>query len=258
MGLDVLCIFVKVDGNGKPYDITYKQQEIDEIREKKDKNYIEKQENISEIVKDKNYVTIDPNKSDLMYCMDKNGNKFRYTQNQRRKETRKKKYMKIREEIKINEEINGKTMKELESELSSYNSKTCDYNEFEKYLKKKNSINRLLFDVYEDEIHRKLKFNAYINTQKSESNMVKNFKSKFGEPDKCVVIMGDYDNGSYHMKGKEPAITNKIRKILRREKYEVYLINEFRTSKLCNKCSSEVETFQYRDSKRKSIWPCSL
>lgn len=38
------------------------------------------------------------------------------------------------------------------------------------------------------------------------------------------------------MKGKEPIINRRIRKIFRNNGYDVYLINEFNTSKLCNKC----------------------
>jgi len=51
------------------------------------------------------------------------------------------------------------------------------------------------------------------------------------------------------MKGKEPIINRRIRKIFRNNGYEVYLINEFHTSKLCNKCEEKCSLFLIRKSK---------
>ena len=64
----------------------------------------------------------------------------------------------------------------------------------------------------------------------------------------CIRDRGDYDNGGHNMRSKEPGPTKRIRKILRTAKYNVYLINEFRTSKLCNKCHCETKTFLKRKS----------
>ena len=61
--------------------------------------------------------------------------------------------------------------------------------------------------------------------------------------------MGDYDKKD-NIRGKEPFINKVIRRILRLAGYFVYLINEFHTSKLCNKCHSEVENFLVRESKK--------
>ncbi|KAJ3216404.1 hypothetical protein HK099_005892 [Clydaea vesicula] len=46
-----------------------------------------------------NHVYIDPNKRDLLYCLGSNGEKLRYTQMQRRYETRSKKYSIIRKKL---------------------------------------------------------------------------------------------------------------------------------------------------------------
>ncbi len=174
---------------------------------------------------------------------------FRYTQNQRRLETRNKKYNKLQNKINKETKIDSKTVKEIETELSNYNSKTCDFNKFIEYCKKKNEVNRLLFKHYSQKLFRKLKFNIYTNTQKSESKMIKNFSNKFGKPDECTVILGDYDKGDHNMKGKEPIINKRIKKIFRNNGYEVYMINEFRTSKICNVCGCNCGTFLKRESK---------
>jgi len=52
--------------------------------------------------------------------------KFRYSQDQRRKETKKKKYSKIQLELK-REQINGKIIIEWETELSKLNRKITQY-----------------------------------------------------------------------------------------------------------------------------------
>ena len=82
-------------------------------------------------------------------------------------------------------------------------------------------MNNILFDHYNKYIHRKLKFNRYINTQKSESKMINNFKNKYGDSDNVLVIMGDYDKEN-NMKGKEPVICKRFRKIFRNNGYELY------------------------------------
>lgn len=55
------------------------------------------------------------------------------------------------------------------------------------------------------------------------------------------------------MKGKEPIICKKFRRIFKNAGYKTYLINEFRTSKLCNKCHNELEMFlekPYKNGKK--------
>ena len=92
--------------------------------------------------------------------------------------------------------------------------------------------------------------NKYINTQKSESKMVKNFKNKYGEPNETVIMYGDYDGKDNIIKGKEPIVTKNLKRALRREGYEVYLINEYNTSALCHKCEHKTETFKERKSEK--------
>jgi transposase len=67
--------------------------------------------------------------------------------------------------------------------------------------------------------------------------MIKNFENKYGKPNKTILVVGDYDKGDNNMKGKEPTICKKFRRIFRNAGYKTYLVNEFRTSKLCN-CSN--------------------
>ena len=52
------------------------------------------------------------------------------------------------------------------------------------------------------------------------------------------------------MKGVEPIICKRIRRIFKNAGYETYLINEYCTSKLCNHCHEELDKFLIRKSQK--------
>ena len=134
--------------------------------------------------------------------------------------------------------------------------KDCIYDTFKKEINieiEKNRINCQLYLHYEQRCFRKFKLNAFTNTQKSEQKMIHNFQKKYGKPDDTVFVMGDYDKGDYHMKGKEPVICKKFRRIFRNAGYNTFLVNEFRTSKLCNCCNEELEKFLERPSQKPKL-----
>jgi hypothetical protein len=85
--------------------------------------------------------------------------------------------------------------------------------------------------------------------------MINNFKRKFGTSEETVVIMGDWSEGNLFMKNKEPTINKRIRSLLKRENYKVYMIDEYRTSKLCNHCECEViNAYKRNDNDRENVW----
>lgn len=247
-GISASILFIRLNNDGTPMKKTDKNCKVSN-----DTKYIEKIE-ITDDIKNKRIVAVDPNVSDILYCGSKNKDgkleTFRYTQNQRRLEIGTKKYSKIMDNLSKTTMINDKTIKELETELSEYNSKTSNYSKFVKYLVKKNEINNMLFNYYEQELFRKFKLNRFINTQKSESKMIKNFENKFGDNENTVFVIGDYDRGDRIIKGCEPTILKRSRQLFKNAGYPVYLVNEFRTSKLCNGCHGELEKFMVRESHR--------
>ena len=164
-----------------------------------------------------------------------------------------KKYNIIIDKINKETKIENQTIKEIETELSVLNSKTSDYEKFMYYCIEKNNINYKLYSHYEQTFFRKFKLNRFTNTQKSELKMVKNFSNKYGKPGKTIFVMGDYDKDDYHMKGKEPVICKKFRRIFRNAGYKTFLVNEFRTSKLCNCCNGELEHFLERPSQKPKL-----
>jgi len=247
-GISISILFIRNGIDGKPL----KKCPKNITKEEENLQYIEKVKWTEEML-NKKIVVADPNYSDLLYfgAKDEHNNlqTFRYTQNQRRLETGTKKYNKIIDKVNKETKINEKTIKEHEATLSNYNSKTNNYDKFKKYLTKKNKLNITLFNHYEQSFFRKFKLNRFTNTQKSEQKMIKNFTEKFGKPKDIIFIMGDFDKND-NMKGVEPVICKKFRRIFRNAGFETYLINEFRTSKLCNHCHEELEPFLIRQSNK--------
>ena len=86
--------------------------------------------------------------------------------------------------------------------MSNLNSKSCNYEKFKLYCIEKNKINNQLYTHYEKTFFRKFKLNAFTNTQKSESKMIKNFENKYGKPNKTILVVGDYDKFDNNMKKK--------------------------------------------------------
>lgn len=209
---------------------------------------------LNDRAKKKNFVFIDPGHNDLINCMGTNYANpkeeifFRYTRKQRNAESKKNRNKKIMKKIKSAEIIGKETL------MAKHNSKTCDPKKFEIYLKAKITLNRELTEHYVQKIYRKLKFNMYTNTQKSESHMLNNFTAKMGKPEETIVVFGDYSKKET-MKGSEPHITKRIKRLMVNRGYKIYLINEYNTSKLCNKCSSVTKNVkEEKDGEVKKIW----
>jgi len=209
--------------------------------------YIDELDDYSTL-RDKKIVGVDPGKEDLIYCVDdasKDANVFRYSQNQRRKETKMKKYTNIILAMKTNK-IEGKTIIEYETELSHFNRKSLQITKYKEYIREKNRINHILFCFYRKELFRKLKFGKYINIKRNEQKLISNFKKEYGDADNVVICIGDWEQRK-QMKYKEPTLGKGIRTLFRKNKFNVFLVDEFRSSCKCSKCDGGVcEKFMVR------------
>ena len=238
-GIGVSVLFLRKDLVGKKLPMmkikTTKELYIDELDD-------------YENLKSKKIVGIDAGKCDLIYCVDgatKDANVFRYSQDQRIKETKMKKFNNIILAMKTNK-IGGKTIIEYETELSNFNKKTLDITKFKEYLQEKNRINNILFEFYGKELFRKLKFGRYINTKRNEQKMINQFKKIFGKPEEVVICIGDWEQKK-QMKYKEPTLGKGMRTLFRKNNYNVFLVDEFRTSCKCSNCNGGVcEKFMVR------------
>jgi len=209
------------------------------------------------LLKDKKLVGIDPGLSDLLFaCKEKNKNNkpvvFRYTQNQRRVETKIKKHRKELHIHKTKEKIKGKTIEQWESELSSFNKKTLNLDSYVSYLKKKNEINDIICKFYQKNLYRVHKLHKYSANQRSEARMIHKFKEMFGPPEKTIIGIGDYEQLK-HMKYVEPVKGKGFREVFRKAGYQIYLIDEFRTSMMCSYCQNKddyCEKFRKREHRK--------
>jgi len=196
-------------------------------------------------------VAIDPNMSDLLYCVNSDQRdqiKFRYTQDTRRKETKAKKYRNYLQERK-KQHINGKSVTEWETELSGFNRKTINFVKFKEYVHKKNTLNRLLAPFYSEYLFRKLKLGSYMRKQITEARLLRRFEKLFGGPEKTIITIGDFEQRK-HRKYKEPIKGKGFRTLFRKAGYEVFLVDEFRTSCRCSGCGGECKTFRMVDNPR--------
>ena len=75
--------------------------------------------------------------------------------------------------------------------------------------------------------------------------MIQKFKKKFGKLENVVIGFGDWNN-SHFMKGREPTKGIGMRKLFRRNGYDVFLVNEFRTSCFCSYGCEKIN--QYRET----------
>ena len=187
-------------------------------------------------LKPRNIVGCDPGKRSLVYMMDSNGNKLQYTAPQRKMESKAKCNQRILLEEKKKHGVIG-----LETELSSENSKSVNYEKFKSYLVEKDKINKKVLEFYQRETWRKMKFRQYSYGKKSMDNFLNKIKETFGE--NILIGYGNWSR-STQMKHFMPTMNKGLRKQIHK-KYDTITINECNTSKKCCECYNNLE--YYRD-----------
>ena len=199
---------------------------------------------------DRVIVGIDPGKINMISCvngMDKDAKEFRYTQLQRAKELNTKAFNKFRNKKKRNSGLN---LQVDEDSLSKENSKSLNFNDYKRYFDKKMKYIDKVQKFYGGAVFRRLRYQTYVNTRKSESRMINSFKKLYGGPNKVVIAIGDWEQKK-QMKFRPPSLGKGIRDIFRRNGYMIYMIDEFRTSMWCCSCGEKNEQFMYHRNKKK-------
>jgi hypothetical protein len=171
----------------------------------------------------------------LFSIVDDNNNTLTYSNKQRIKETKRLKYQRL---IKNYKDKLG--ISEIENTLSIYNSKTCDIKKFIEYISEKNKINNKLFKLYENDKFRQYKWYGFINKKRCEDNMLNIIENNFGKDVK--IIYGDW------------CIKKQMRNFISTPnlgRFDVYNIDEFRTSCLHYKTEERCENLYLCNKKRK-------
>jgi len=177
--------------------------------------------------------------------LDDKGNKMRYSNRQKLKETKQLKYRNLLYNYKKREGIKG-----IENNYNM-NSKTCNLAEFKIYIILKNIKNQLLYKKYENPKFRQYKWYAYINKKRSRDRLLTRIEKKFGKESK--IIYGDWGEKTNHKQMRNFISTPQIglkRKI--KERFEIYNIDEFRTSCLHHKTEERCGNLCLPDKKGKS------
>jgi hypothetical protein len=187
------------------------------------------------------YVVVDPGKRDLHYGLDIDGKHLRYTQATRKAAMKVKRYVAIRDMLhtqagKMGAVDQGKSVKEWEGVLSQHDSRAVVPDVFKKWIRAKMESVEATHVHWQNESFRKLKVNAKANARRSEDTYLNRFTDAFGDATERVVVVGDWSQGVGHLKRSPPTMRRGLVAALRRRKYEVWLIREFRTSKSCNIC----------------------
>ena len=140
-------------------------------------------------------------------------------------------YTKLRESWKNQRVDDKKSLKEVELELSQYNSKICNNNEFIKYVKKKLEYDNKAHTEYNTLYLRKLKWYTYLNKNKHENDLLNHIQNEFGNKlsNGLSIILGDWSRGN-HIRYKSVPNISLRRKLA--ERFNVYSIDEYLTSKI--------------------------
>ena len=101
-------------------------------------------------------------------------------------------------------------------------------------------------NLYYSATNSNSRFNLY---QKSEAELIKKVKLKFGPPATTTILLGDW-NGA-HMRFHAPCKVKGFRNTFKRAGYDVFLVNEHLTSQTCPCCNEKsLEKFRIRPSPR--------
>ena len=164
---------------------------------------------------------------------------MRYTNKQHLRKTKRLKYQRLLNNVKIK-----KGIIDIEKDLSEYNSKSCIYDTFKEYVRKKNEVNVKLLELYKDDIFRKYKWYGYINRKRAETDLVRQIIDTFGR--NITIVYGDWSSG-YQMKHMISTPNLGLKRKLG-EYFTIYNIDEFRTSKLHYKTHKKCENIHLPDN----------
>lgn len=190
-------------------------------------------------------VGCDPGHSDLLYMIDDNKKIFRYSSIQRRFEC----YHKRSRQVLSKEQYNHGIDK-IQSELTNLSSKTTYPLKFSDYLIQRHSVDKRTHDFYEQLLFRKMAWRRYVKTQQSEQKLIENIEDKYGSD--CIIGYGNWSRTS-HQKYLRPVPNKGLLKLIS-QNFNVYIIDEYCSSKKCHNCTEDTEKFRRRVSPRPRPW----
>lgn len=179
----------------------------------------------------------DPGKQSCIYLMDESKNRLRYTPRQRQSESQILICRRIMNSVKENYGVD-----DAEKVLSYYNSKTTDYQKFKDYIKQESLFHQKTDHFYQQEIWRKMKWRIWINRRRSEDCFLNRIEEVYGHPDDVLICYGNWGE-TQQMKYLMPSQGIGLRRLINK-RFNMVMVDEYRTSKLCSQCHEKLESYK--------------
>ncbi|KAL0214737.1 hypothetical protein P9112_006921 [Eukaryota sp. TZLM1-RC] len=136
------------------------------------------------------------------------------------------------------------TIENAYSELSAFAANSATFIDLSNFVVAKRRQVFLTIDFYSLDLWRIHKMQASIHKQKTTSWLLTNLAQQFGNPKETLILMGDYGKrGSKNLKHQRPSRGIGLIQFLKRNEFEVLMINEAFTSAKCPVCFEKVVTF---------------
>ena len=176
----------------------------------------------------------DPGKQSPAYLMNQYREKVRYSTTERRLRAG---YV-LQEHVLLQEKNRSPSVLEAELELSKQTYKTIDYDRFKACIHLRDRLSSVMMDFYQRELFRKMNWRVWLRQRQFEDRFLNHVERTYGSAQELLICCGNWGI-PYQMKHLYPSQGIGMRKLLRR-RFSVVLVDEFRSSKLCNQCHHEL------------------
>ncbi|KAJ2553176.1 hypothetical protein EV175_003028, partial [Coemansia sp. RSA 1933] len=226
------------------------------------------------------FIYIDPGRRDLLYCMQDSStiehpNLYCYTRNQQEKERKTSYYKRFREKAK--KDYTAADISKVEQSLAEHAYWTVSSARFKEYIRAKQRGWDTLSSFYSSYMmntpgstamfHRTLRWYSYINQQKADAKLVRNLstlvlgRSQLSSSEikngpamdrrikGITIVLGNWAAGM--TKYQEPIRGIGMARLMRKNGFNVLLLDECKTSKTCPHCfAGTLEKFKKVESPR--------
>jgi transposase len=182
-------------------------------------------------------VTIDPGRRDLLFCIDVKSIinqpiKFRFTKPQQDIWTKSRKYRHFREAVMT---------PQVQLSLATItNARSVTMDDYLLHLTSRSQASAIVSEIYSNTmvnnrdtpLLRKLKLSSYIRKQKPDKKLIAELSRAFGEDAVYIIRNRSALDARYH----EPIRGIGFRRLFKKHGRQIYLIDEYNTSKICPAC----------------------
>ena len=171
---------------------------------------------------------------------------FRYTKQQQDKTWKTKRHRRILQDLKAQDP----DVVQAEQALSQQPSSAISVKDFGHFLHARYEQSAVFSRFYGHTItnhdngyplFRKIRLSAYFNKQRAEQKLIQDLRAKFGED--AVFVMGNWS--APHARYHELIRGLGFRRLFKKHGFQVFLIDEYKTSRCCPTCHNEsLHTFR--------------